>query len=100
MPAANSLRVDPAGLRAESGHCETIASDLSGVAAASVAVSTWQATAKRANIYNGSTKSVLASAHTRIQSAAAGLAGAVNSYDCNETASAAKLHTLGAPRMR
>jgi hypothetical protein len=100
MLSANPLRVNPAGLRAESNHCETVASELSAVAAASVAVSTWQATAERTNVYNGSTTSVLASAHTRIQSAAAGLAGAANSYGCNETASAAKLRAVGAPRMR
>lgn len=100
MLSATSLQVNPAGLRTESNHREIVAGDLSAVAAASVAVSTWQATAERTNIYNGSTKSVLASAHTRIQSAAAGLAGAANSYDGNETRSAAKLRAVGVPRMR
>jgi hypothetical protein len=100
MPTANSLRVNPAGLRAESNHCETIASELSAVSAPSVAVSAWQATAARANIYNASTESVLVAAHTRIQSAAEGLAKAADSYGRNETESAAELRALGRPWTR
>jgi hypothetical protein len=98
MSTANSLRVNPAGLRAESNHCEIVASDLSTVAPASVAVSTWQATAEKANIYNSSTQSLLASSHARIQSTAAELTGAANSYECNEAESATKLRAVGAPR--
>jgi hypothetical protein len=100
MSTVNSLRVNPAGLRAESNHCEIVASDLSAVVTASVAVSTWQVTAEKANIYNSSTQRLLVSSRARIQSTAAGLTGAANSYECNEAESAAKLHALGAARMR
>jgi hypothetical protein len=98
MLTNTQLRVSPAGLRAESSRCETIASDLSAVAAASAAVSTWQATAERANIYNSSTQRLLASSRARIQSTATRLAGAANSYECNEAESATKLRVVGAPR--
>jgi hypothetical protein len=100
MSTANSLRVNPAGLRAESNHCEIVASELSSVATVSGAVSTWQATAEKANIYNASTESVLMAAHTRIQSAAEGLAKAADSYGRNETESAAELRALGRPWTR
>jgi hypothetical protein len=100
MSTANSFRVNPAGLHAESNHCEIVASELSAVAvaAAPVAVSTWQATAERANIYNSSTQRLLASARARIRSAATELTEAATGYECNEAESATKLRAVGAPR--
>ncbi|KAA8967519.1 hypothetical protein [Mycobacterium sp.] len=96
MLAVTSLEIDPNGVRAGSAQCRRLASELSLAAApSSPAVSTWQATAFRSNIYRADTAKLLALARNRMQSAAAGLCAAANSFERNEAVSASTFRALG-----